>query len=1041
MIINKLSLTAFGPYKGREEIDFQPLNEAKLFAVCGSTGAGKTAIFDGISYAVYGKASGISRKEPETLRCVMADDSTFTEVMLEFTLKEQRYRVRRQMPHVKEGNKNPSGGAVELHQWHPEANEGNGAWVDILKSGKSADINKRLTQIIGLDADQFRQIVMLPQGEFEKLLLADSTEKEKILRQIFDTNRYNAMTESLKKKAGNLQKEYNQCRQNVKALEGALEKTMEPFPEAGVLEVLHQEDYNEVQVLSALIQDLDTLEKREKELADSLQGEKEKQTLLQAKQLQAEQDNKALEKLQETREKMKEIKAVEKDMLQLKYQLEAASKALRIAPLYHQLKGVVKNLAEKEKVLVQAKEAHKKAEECHQLADEQWKKAQDIKPELLEKQTLMHQLKGYLPQVKELAQAKEILVSTEKKLVDLKKQATTLRKKETGMETSLQKLSDEQETLNNAFNNIQTLYEDKENQTKKQGLLKRISELGVKIDQQKKRAEEWEREFLEKKTDYLELEKNWMAGQAAILASRLEEGQPCPVCGSQDHPVKASEEENAPSKEQLDEMRSLLDKTTQANIEAGAQLKHLEEQWQTQVEELKTLTITQDPVDIQALSKEVGERLKGLGQQFLEMEQKKKRLAAVKTEIKELLGLKEEVKGKLEEAAEREKEYQNLMAGNEKVVLLVEGQVPKAYQNAVHLQQKLEELDHWTKTQEKKLTQAKDAVEEWQKTVIQCKSTHENAAKNLEELKAQREKLGQNWEESRTMTGFESDEGFLEASMPEEWVTGQEQTLKEYWHLTSVTETTLQELEKNLEGKEWHDVAELMKEVAEQTAKVDALGKDLLQYRNLHKTATSLLQHLEKGAQETEAAEVKWKKVYRLYSVASGSINDKRLALETYVQQHYFGQILEHANHRLHDLTQGQYLLVPDEEREKRGKKSGLGIDVYDSYTDSARSTKTLSGGEKFNASLCLALGMYDVIQSNSGGTEMNTMFIDEGFGSLDPQEALPKAVQMLVDMQEAGRVVGVISHVSEMREQLSALLEVEKGTDGISKTRITLKN
>lgn len=1041
MIINKLTMTAFGPYKDREEIDFQPLNEARLFAICGSTGAGKTAVFDAISFAVYGKASGDSRKEPESLRCIMADDNTFTEVMLEFTLKEQRYRVRRQLAHVKEGNKNPSGGAVELHQWYPEANEGAGGWLSLVASGKAVGINGQLIQIIGLDADQFRQIVMLPQGEFEKLLLADSSEKEGILRQIFSTKRYFAMTENLKKKAGNLQKEYNQCRQNVIALEGALGKTLESFSEAGVLDVFRQEDYNSGQVMTALLKDLDTLEKRAKEVADSLQGEKEKQTLLQGKQLQAEQDNKSLEKLQETREKMKVIKTVEKDMLQLKHTLESASKALRIAPLYHQRISVTKTLTEKEKALDQAKQAREKAEEGHRLADAQWQKVQNVKPELLEKQTLVHQLKGYLPQVNELARAKETLVSTGKKLEDLKKQAATLREKEAGIETSLQKLSDEQETLNDAFNNTQALYEDKENQAKKQGLLKSIGEVGLKIDQQKIRAGDRTREFLEKKTDYLELEKSWMDGQAAILASRLEEGQPCPVCGSQDHPAKAAEEKNAPSKEQLDEMRSRLDKAAQDNIEARAQLKHLAEQWQTQMEELKALAKAQDPVDLQALSKEVDERLKALSQQFLELESNKKRLAAVKTEMKEMLGLKEKVKGQLEAAAGQEKEHQNLMAGNEKVVLLVEGQVPLAYQNAAHLQQKLEELDHWTKTQEKKLTQAKDAVEEWHTQLIRCKAAHENAVKNLEELKTEKEKLDHAWEENRKATGFESDEGFLEASMPEEWVTRQEKTLKDYWHVASVTETTLQEQEKNLEGKEWHDVGEIMKAVAEQTAKVDALGKELLQHRNLHKTITGLLHHLEKGVQETDTAEEKWKKVRRLASVASGSENMKNVTLETYVQQHYFGQILEQANHRLHNLTQGQYLLVPDEERQKRNKKSGLGIDVYDSYTDSTRSTKTLSGGEKFNASLCLALGMYDVIQSNSGGTEMNTMFIDEGFGSLDPQEALPKAVQMLVDMQEAGRVIGVISHVSEMREQLSALLEVEKGTDGISKTRITLKN
>jgi len=310
--------------------------------------------------------------------------------------------------------------------------------------------------------------------------------------------------------------------------------------------------------------------------------------------------------------------------------------------------------------------------------------------------------------------------------------------------------------------------------------------------------------------------------------------------------------------------------------------------------------------------------------------------------------------------------------------------------------------------------------------------------KSFEECIEKREQAELRFKNALHASEFSTEAEYRQAKMLDEEKLLLKEYVLDFKQRLHTTKEAIKELESNLIGKEKINLESLIDTIQSLKSAYEKAFADWNHSIECEKALIRLKSDVEKTSQGVDDLERKVGKITNLYDVIRGQ-NDYKLSFERFIQIDYLERIIQSANERLRNLSNGQYELIRSDRQEVRGKQSGLGLDVYDAYTGQSRDVKTLSGGEKFNASLSLALGMADVIQSYQGAVSIETMFIDEGFGTLD-EEALQKAVDTLVDLQKSGRMIGVISHVEELKAAFPAILEVQKSREGHSVTRFVLK-
>lgn len=1036
MILNQLRVCALGPYKEEETICFEKLNKAKLFAISGNTGAGKTAIFDGVCFALYGKASGQHRNNVEEIRCVHANDETYTEAVLEFSLRNQQYRARRQMGHVKKNNKTKTGGANELHRWVSSGADKEGRWESMLESGKVNEMNERIIELVGLDDHQFRQIVMLPQGEFEKLLLAKAEDKKGILRKIFNTSLYQRFTEKLDRRRREADKAYHVHQQNIQLYENSLYELLKE--EALEIHALFaRPDRNPIQVLEALNQDIKTLgrliTKDEKQLTE-MEREIKKADEYYHK---AKQDNERLEELEKQQQMMELLKQEKKEKDYQQINLTLAQKAQKIDYFHRRRQETHQEYEKKQKILAEMSGLLEKAKKQWEEDEKQWEILKQEKDEMLKQQEELIRLNGYLPKVKKMTEVMEEIRFHQELKGKMQKKHTQMKLELEEKQHAIERLSEERDKIAAVLEKETDIYQQQNQLLRQKENLKealiRVKEI-KKLQEKKKDAENKYHEC-KKKAD--KMETSWMESQAFLLAKSLKEGDMCPVCGSTEHPQKALSSGDQIGKEDLEFIRIKLSEAGEICATINTKLEEKEKALKKTLVNLEQEVA--DTEQLQVLEEQVNEKIHEIYQFQQEIVVSKKRNETIKKVMEEH---QKEIKALIGELETHSKKVQKL----EEEIALYQGKRKSIEEEVPPNLLELSEL-------EKKIKTLKSQVEKWQtafqnteekkntskEALVVATSNLKNAEENAKEAKECMKESKCKWMASRKKEGFDTDEDFIDAHMQEEQLKQIQDELQDYQERWKLTEETIRKMEVDLKNVK--------------KANLRSLDQHRQQIREEHKSLQLAIGHrsliVKESVRLSESIENEWgilKKVEEnrnritdLYANANGTGNDQKLALETYVLQHYFQRVLVAANQRLDELTMGRYQLVTDEEKEKHGGRSGLGIAVIDSFNEQNRSVRTLSGGEKFNASLCLALGLFDVIQSESGGTEMKTMFIDEGFGSLDSHESLPRAIQMLNRIQETGRVIGVISHVGEIREQLPAVLEVHKRPDGTSTTNVRI--
>lgn len=1026
----KLTMTAFGPYRDAETVDFARLENHRLFVISGSTGAGKTTIFDAICFALYGAASGEDRSEPRMLRSHFAEDDIHTAVEFEFAIGRRSYRLFRQLPHRKGSNKSETGGKAELYETT------GGQDVPAVDRFMVSDVNAKVETIIGLTKEQFNQIVILPQGEFRKLLTSDTDNKEEILRRIFKTELYQRLESRFQQRNRELNESLKEARLRAELL---MKQTAEALPlreGSSLARTIGQDVYSSAQLTEGLEQE--ALYYREL----MREGEAGKSALVdlleaqQAKLASALALNARFAELAGERAKSEQLEQQRGDYAELGRQLTLAERAAQLVPYAEQAGRAAADAEAKQ----QQRDARRLGAEAAAAslaeAEERYRREAEREAERVEAERELHKLTELAPAVQTLdaqRQAVERLISEEKSEGEKLSQAEALiaAARETKLSYGLQLKEIEGETA--------ALPEKLEElrQIEQQGKhISRLLELEKQLNQQAGMEAELEKALSRIRSEHEQLEIRWIEGQSSLLAVHLHDGKPCPVCGSVEHPGKADMSLAVPSREQLQQAKEQLSGIERELTEARLQAAASRSSWDGSAAELAELGAEVSNLSEQQAS--LRQRWKQLKEELDRLQQQSKAYQSLKLQAEELDARMEQLQ-QAKEALQAQQQRTTVERSTKQSLLEKElERIPSSLRSPEAMNQKLEAQRRAAETLAAAWKSVQEQVQRLRTKAAEEKVYAEQTEQQYMEARLNAEQAAARFSQELGKAGFEDDEQYKSASLPDNARQALKQQIEAYTTAALAARHRVSELELELADKQLSNIESLNITLAELKLKLDTVVSVLQTASRYAEEAERLRKLLAAAAAMVKELEASVEQVLDVYQMLKGD-NALKISFERYILIEFLEQILHAANVRLHQLSGGQYVLQRSDRLETRGKQSGLGLDVYDAYTGQNRDVKTMSGGEKFNASLCLALGMTDVIQAHQGGISIEMMFIDEGFGSLD-EDALNKAIEALIDLQRSGRMIGVISHVQELKAAFPASLEVHKTKEGYSRTSITVR-
>ena len=982
----ELIISAFGPYADEVTLDMASLGDRGLYLITGDTGAGKTTLFDAIAFALYGNASGDSRK-PRMLRSKYARPDARTYVEMGFSYSGKEYRVRRNPEYMRtkqrgEGETREKPDA-QLHM--PDGR---------LVTGDKA-VTVEVEGLLGLNREQFSQIAMLAQGSFSRLLSGRTEDRGIIFREIFKTKPYQLFQEKLKDRAKGLYGRYADSRKSMEQYAGGviteghseeLKLRWKEVPQ-GSLEAL-------LEVLNQLI-GADEAQQQGKDRAMALVRDEMAALGMELGKMQGDaaicrdmaaaadvlrENMPVLEQAKVRYEREKERQADRDGLIGAVTRMEENLKTYdRFDALQENLKVCRKETESLEKRLGQAA-----------LEERQWKERNDSDEKILES----------LRQAGEEYQA-----------------ALTAG-----------------ERLREYSGRIGLLAEELGQYGQERKKLEAARERYRAAGEESRRADD----------AYREMYQRFLDNQAGILASRLTEGQPCPVCGSVTHPAPARylEEGNEAAKDKVDRLKAAAEEKDKAaarlSLEAGRLAGSLDTRYERMKQQIDAEVATwkedwqkrirQAEADAGALAAKTGDVRQGrryfLEQWELMMGQLKGQLerqaAAQKEKIREKKKRKEDkeaVEGRralgrqsLEEASERKQQAQKMLAESQAKERELESRLKEMesslpYENRKAAQAELVEKKAFLAGLEKAFKEAEESYNRISRRVSDAQAR----------LEALRGRMAEKDAEGRETAGEDRDP----AKGPDTMLPG-----------GMDVRTAMEHLEARMQENRQHQ--------SEARERLTGLEQEKSRLHHRLETNRMARERISEQKASMEEIQKEWTWVKALSDTAAGEVGGKeKITLETYAQMAYFERIIARANTRFMVMSGGQYELKRCTEEDNRGK-NGLGLNVIDHYNGTERSVKTLSGGESFQASLSLALGLSDEIQSAAGGIRLDTLFVDEGFGSLD-EDTLNLAMKSLGDLAEGRRLVGIISHVGELKERIQHQIVVVKDKTGGSRAYIEL--
>ncbi len=938
----KLILSGFGPYSGRETIDFSVLGERGLYLICGDTGSGKTTIFDAITYALYGEASG-SYREPAMFRSQYADPETETFVELTFLSGGKQYLVKRSPEYEKPKKK---GKGTVLKKAEVEL-----CCPDGRVYSRKREVDALLQEIIGVDRNQFLQISMIAQGDFTRLLLASTEERKAIFRKLFHTQRYQALQNRLKEDLSNVE---------------------------GELDTLQERINWEVKRLSCAPDS-----PAARELVEVQEGALPLENALQLAVALLNQ-----EKVQE--EKLTILKR------DLSKQQESAREQLALA------KTREENLQKLEQAKKQRILAAKEVEKCGI-------RLQRAQEEAGKKDGLLRQIalwEADRPRYEKVNQEQTAIMEREKNLSEAEKKLVRGKKKQEAEARQVREMEAEFETLQTTGEEALQFTHQLDEAKRQQDDWEQLKVMASAYDKKKKERvkqqavyEKYRQEAATAGAYYTNLYQTYLDAQAGILAGSLRDGVACPVCGSPTHPSPAQVTAQTPSEEELKDARRRQEMTQKEAEAAAASASRAIGEEETREETLRTqwrkLSQENQASSQPSLSDEELPPLPAEKDLQQLIQKQLKTLAAVITEL---------------EAA--------LQSANAKVARKKElsQQLPK-------LRERAEAAGADLQRQEADLSREKTLLEQRKKQLTEEKSTLSFPEESgLEQAIAAAKKECRRLETEQK----NAEEKSLQAAETLHKLQAQEKTLDDLVSAASKESGTLS-------LAQWQQKANDLDQRLDQ---VTSSLRDCYSRRTVDEEAVS---HLRQAQLEQEDLTHRLTWMRMLSTTMNGTMTGKeKVMLETYVQMTFLDRILRRANIRLMVMSSGQYECRRQRQLGNNRSQTGLDLEVVDHYNGTSRSVKTLSGGESFMASLSLALGLSDEIQSMAGGIQPDCLFVDEGFGSLD-DDALEQAMQALSSLAEGNRLVGIISHVSQLKYRIDKQIRVKKDLHGGSRTEIVV--
>lgn len=1029
----QLTMSAFGPYAGECTIDFTRFGSGGLFLITGDTGAGKTTVFDGISYALFGESSGENRGG-DSLRSDFADVRADCFVRLVFTHRGKEYTVTRRPEYLRpklrgEGvTRQPASAELILPEGAPVT--------------KTQEVTRCVEEILRINYRQFKQLCMLAQGEFLRLLLAGSDERADIFRKIFDTGLYRDLQRDLAEQEKQLSGQLAAVRQHAADNSRRIQA-----PAGSPLAQCAQQVYADADGIFAVEELCDLLEQ---DISGQMQALRAMDEALSRTDVLRQETAVQLYHVREWEEKRRQLKMRREERKQLQSQaaaieksrarLSAADRAEEASPKWMLLEATRNRIVQQNEVqeaLIQA--VRQQAEACEQ-AERIWREWEERLPQQKAYQEELQRLELLLPKYRQLAAYREALRQAADGLEAAQAESDTLRKEAADAARMLSALEEEEQTLTDAPDALQHAQDE---QRACEAAVEAAQALLLLEDQRRekqrlagKAREDFmraEKVWASAQTRYNEQETAYFRSRAGVLAQALREGSPCPVCGSLEHPQPAQAPACTPSGDELEALREETARLNAAYHGAAAQAEstHMAEKEASGALETRCEAL-QLPPDRESLEEH-------LRRMRLEWERVREHVSACRTRCERARMLSGEVAEKrsrlreLEErrlkVEERRTQWLSRQAVSQASVRGILEGLPSALPDEEEARKRAEELKRLIDSFAEQLEKARSLTEQRHAEEARIQGRLRAVADELAGLEEQQAAQAREFAEAAVSLGFGSGEEAVCARLPVQQRKALREEIEEYDDRLRRLEDEMNRLKTETEAVP-PDPAPLEQQRRDLEQQAAALREESAACRSGLEGNRRVLGELRDKLRESQALEKVYLGVRELAEAANGRLRGrKKIQFEAYVQASFFDQILRQANKRLSVMTHGRFSLIRNDFQDNLNDR-GLGLGVMDQYTGKPRPVKTLSGGESFKAALSLALGLSDVVQSRSGGVSIDTMFVDEGFGSLDA-ESLDAAVQALQTLAGSNRLVGIISHVDELKERIDRKIVVTKTPRG----------
>lgn len=1002
-----LHLQAFGPFATEEKLDFTHLGPNPLFLINGPTGAGKSTLLDAICFALYGETTG-DEKEPRSLRSDLADPTLTSQVVFGFRLGSRTYEIQR-----KPAQRVPKLRGEGFREIGTEGvmRDLSGAAPQILVAKKATEINAHVERLTGLKAEQFRKVMVLPQGKFRDLLLENSLKRETLFAQLFQTDIYARIEQQLLERAKDIRsrREANQ-----------LQIT-------GLLEQVQMEDEKQLTDEISQLSPAEVLARKEKT------DKSEKYTLAQRN---TEEGQRLLAQFAQKKELEAQLGSLQSRGESVQAQEVQLRRARAAADLHrsfetrqqldHRLNQTVSRLEDSRRQLAESGRQLEQDKAKHEIASTAYQQVQELTVRRSQLQGLVAKVQAWhrqKQQVQGLAQA-------------LEQAGTELTREKDRQQKTRQRVIDR-----------------KAEHLKWQAEVAQIPDLRVAVERNQRRwndrlacdALATQLTALERQqhaaklelgqatevaksvqNDLDRLELAWHQNQAAILAARLQPDHPCPVCGSHSHPSPARSEEQIITDQMLQEARQSVQSAgqqlafRQARVEQLAQQYEVRQQeWQLQRSALGD-DATADAAQLRARFDADEARLAQSQSVKDQLDEGQRRLASLENDIvvaeHAILAL-----------GNRQQSLMLEHGSQQATLSALEQDLPEDLRSEAQLSSQTAILDQQIQTLTEAWEQSVAAVRKRQDEILSVNATIVALGEQQSQEQALHAQAEQSYKQALQDSEFADTTAWQAARLAASDCDTLQRQIESYYEQLHQMQGRLDQLQSALADREPPDLDKLLSEQQAAATSMQEAEEAWQRIRDRLQALTTLQQRLAQIRANSKALDEEYAVYGTLSDVASGRQGSK-VSLQRFILGVLLDDVLLGASQRLRKMSRGRYELI---RRGQAGRgASGLDLDIMDDYTGQQRPVATLSGGESFMAALALALGLSDVVQAYAGGIRLETLFIDEGFGSLDA-ESLELAIRTLIDLQAGGRTIGIISHVSELKEQMSLRVDVVPGLSG----------